>query len=565
MSLPDPAQVEGWVAAVQDLPGLKAQSERLSRLTADYRRGFSSAESALVVALVGATGAGKSTLLNALAGLPIAEEGETRPTSRESTVYAPRDAVLPDFGASRVLRYAVEPGAPWAGQVFIDTPDLNSIEPAHRRRAEASLERADLALVVLHKGSVVEATQAEFLRAFAQRRRLWFVLNYGDQLSAEAREQLKQQVRQIAEQQLGVGAADVRVFAISAREARRGADVTGEFGPLVDALRLLASREVAERIRRSNAVAVLRELSSRIQPARKETDQALADSATALGDASVEAKRAYTDDLGARLDLAAGHLGNAVRAQAASRWWGPSSLWLRLSLTGSGGLTAAALLARRSVPIGLAAGAVMTAVDRLQAHTRAQAAEQRVRATDEDAGLVPVARAALTSARQRLSASGIDPAVALPSVEEVHAEVSELRASALRYVEGTAVSRAVARWWGWARWLLMPLINLPLLALFAHAAYRVVRAYLFGPLLDGAYYLNLAALAVLLAVGGGVLASWTVSGLSRTARAEGKSWFGDQFELLTGQWLSHLRSALLPARKAAQALEQAAADADQTG
>src|SRR5262249_18785701 len=159
----------------------------------DYARAHGRGEAALVVALVGATGAGKSTLLNALAGETLAPEGADRPTSREAVLYAPEDAPLGALGEvpARKVRYPVREGAPGSGQVFVDTPDLNSVAATHRELARAVLEQADLALVVLHRGSVAEAVQAEFLADFARRRRLVLVLNFGDQLGAEARAELK--------------------------------------------------------------------------------------------------------------------------------------------------------------------------------------------------------------------------------------------------------------------------------------------------------------------------------------------------------------------------------------
>src|SRR5690242_4812742 len=139
------------VAAAMPLPGLRAHRSRLERLLADYERSWARQDRSLAVALVGATGAGKSTLINALAGQTIAEEGEDRPTSRSAVVYAPDDADLEAFEAqgAKVARYRARAGTPWGGQVFIDTPDFNSIATEHRARARALLEQADVALVVV--------------------------------------------------------------------------------------------------------------------------------------------------------------------------------------------------------------------------------------------------------------------------------------------------------------------------------------------------------------------------------------------------------------------------------
>ncbi|MDQ3264556.1 MAG: 50S ribosome-binding GTPase, partial [Myxococcota bacterium] len=349
-ALPDPDDVQALMAQAQLLPGLSTRKGALERLVADYRRGFSSEERALVVAFIGATGAGKSTLINALAGSDVAEEGVDRPTSRFPVIYAPEDALLEALAGvnAKVARYQVRPGAPWSGQVFVDTPDLNSVVREHRELARAIADRADVVVVVMHRGSVAESSQAEFLDEFAQRRRVVFVLNFADQLGAEARTQLKQQIRALAASRHGIGEEDAPVFAISATEARRGNDPTGELSELVRTLEELGSRSAIERVRRSNALAVLRQLQAQVAPARAQADQAVGEVGAALEKGLAEARSALEEDFQRRLAAAHGHLANEVRRQASGRWWGPAAWWMRLSMLGAGGLGTAALVARRN-------------------------------------------------------------------------------------------------------------------------------------------------------------------------------------------------------------------------
>jgi energy-coupling factor transporter ATP-binding protein EcfA2 len=558
--LPDPADLQSLVREASELPGLRAQRGRLERLAADYARSYEQADRALVVALVGATGSGKSTLVNALAGVDIAQEGVDRPTSRHAVIYAPDDALLDVLSGfpAKVARYRVRAGVPWSGQVFIDTPDLNSIATQHREIARAIVEVADVALVVMHRGSVAEAAQANFLGEFARRRKLVFALNFADQLGPDARGELKSQIQRVAASQLGVGDGDAPVFAISAADAKRGVDPSGEWSAFVQALRELGSRSTAERIRRSNAVAILRELAEITAPALSDADAALGEVTATLEQALSDKARELRDDFETRLRLADAHLSNEVRRQASSRWWGPAAWWLRMSMLGAGGFGAAAVLARRNLPLGLAVGAVTAGVDRVREHLRGRVAEERMTADvgDDEAGpLVQTARAALGPSRAAAHRRGVDPAVlGLPDAETLGAEWLQVRTGAWRATLETGISEATHRWWRWAKWILLPLVNLPLLALVAHVAWQVGRAYLEEHYLGLDYFLTAGALATLLAVAGGVLASLTLAGAAARARALGVERFANALAEHQARTLERVHEALRPARAAAERL-----------
>ncbi|RKH88403.1 hypothetical protein D7Y04_43725, partial [Corallococcus sp. AB038B] len=124
-------------------------------------------------------------------------------------------------------------------------------------------------------------------------------------------------------------------------------------------------------------------------------------------------------------------------------------------------------------------------VDAVRGHTRARAAESAViEPFDDDFGVESAARTALAEARSVARAGGLEPSVlGVPDVDAMLEEVRAARAAAWRYTATTGVAEAVAGWWRTARWLVLPLINLPLLVLLGHVGYRVVRAYVEGPLL----------------------------------------------------------------------------------
>jgi len=554
--LPDPEALRSLLKTALELPSLQPHAARLGRLVDDYARGVARKDAPLAVALVGATGAGKSTLLNALAGQSLSREGVDRPTSTAATVFAPDGAAVEELAKSgaRVLRYAPGPQALWGGQVFIDTPDLNSVATTHRDVARAALERADVALVVMHRGSVAEASQVEFLAEFARRRALVFILNFADELSAESRETLKAQVRRVASEQYGLARDDVPVFAISALAARDGRDVSGEFGALLFHLRGLASQAVAARVRHGNALGALDEVHATVKASLEETDALLARTKAALGSGLEKASEGLREDFDTRLKLAHGHLAAEVRRQAGGRFWGPAAWGLRLSIWGASGLGAAALVGRRSLPAGLAVAAASTVADAVRGHTRARAAESAVvEPFEDDFGAESAARTALAEARSVVRSAGLDPALlGVPDVEVMLEEVRGARASAWRYTATTGVGEAVAGWWRTARWLVLPLINLPLLALLGHVGYRVARAYVEGPLLPLDYFVNAGALFALLAGAGALVASASLAGAARRAGAAGRSRFVEALATLGRRLGEAVDDGLRPGREAAR-------------
>jgi energy-coupling factor transporter ATP-binding protein EcfA2 len=556
--LPDPEDLQPLLSAALALPALKPYAARLERLRQDYARGAAQKDAPLAVALVGATGAGKSTLLNALAGQHLAREGENRPTSTTATVFAPAGAdldALSRVGAT-VTRYTATPHGVWGGQIFIDTPDLNSVATTHRDVARAALELADVALVVMHRGSVAEATQVEFLAEFARRRALVFLINFADELSASSREALKAQARKLASEQFGLSQDSIPTFAISARAAREGKDPSGEFGAFLFHLRELATQAVAARVRRGNALGALEELATRLEAALQETEGLLARTRASLETGVNRASEGLRKDFDSRLGLAHGHLASEVRRQAAGRFWGPAAWGLRLSLWGAGGMGAATLLARRNLPVGLAVAAASTALDVVRDKTRARAAEVAVvEPFEDDLAVESAARAALTEARTVAHASGLPPELlGVPDTDTLLAELQTVRASTWRYTATTAVAEAVSAWWRVARWLVLPLINLPLFALLGHVGYRVVRAYLEGPLLTMEYFVNAGALFMLLAAGGALLASASLSGAGRAAHRAGRARFTEALATQSGRLGEAVEDSLRPGRDAVRRL-----------
>jgi energy-coupling factor transporter ATP-binding protein EcfA2 len=552
--LPEPEVLRALLDEAVALPALGPDRSLLGRLADDYARTRALAARPLRIALVGSTGAGKSTLLNALAGTLLAREGVDRPTSSEPVAYAPTDAELGTLAevVPRVVRYL--PGSSrWAGQVFVDTPDLNSVAQAHAGAALAVLDQVDAALLVFHRGSVAEARPSDALRPFARRRALLCVVNFADQLGAEAQQTLRSQVARVVQEELEVAEAPP-VFVVSALRARLGEATEDDWPRLEAALQGLADGSVATDFRRRNALGVLEQIRRTVADGLEETEGARSEVQHAL-EAGLAATRAELDrDFRQRMEGATGYLRQTVRRQAAGRLTGPVGWGLRLSGWGSGGLAGAALAAQASLPAGLLVAATGAVLDEVQARGRGAAAERTLLAAS-DGALDALARQALGPARTAASARGLAPEMlGLPTHPAWVASLAGARALAWREISGGALSEAVTRWWQWARFLLLPLVQLPLLALVAHVGYRVVRAYWEGAWLPAGYFLNAAVLAGLWTVAGTVLAGLTLSGVAAALVRTGQAAFTRSLDTVLADLRMQVAQALRGPLAAARAV-----------
>ena len=553
-ALPESELLRARLDVACALPALVEARPLLERLSDDYARTRALAERPLRIALVGSTGAGKSTLLNALAGTVLAREGVDRPTSMEPVAYAPADAELGTLGevVPRVVRYMTEAGSAWSGQVFVDTPDLNSIALENAAAALAVLDQVDAALVVFHRGSVAEARPTDALRPFARRRALLGVVNFADQLGTEARQALRDQVGRVLQSELGLGEPPP-VFVVSALRARLGEPLDDDWDALQQSLRALAEAGVATELRRRNAEALLGQIRTRVAGALRTTEESQAEVRRALDTGLAAVRDPLGDDFRVRLGGAGGFLRQSIRRQAAGRLTGPIGWGLRLSGWGSGGLAGAALASQASLPAGLLVAATGAVLDEVQARGRQAAAERVVAATD--GALDSLARQALAPARAVAAERGLPAeATGLPEHPAWLARLAGARGLAWREVTGPMLDGAVQGWWHWARLLLVPLVQLPLLGLVGHVGYRVARAYWEGQWLPGGYFLNAGVLALLWTVAGTVVASLTLAGVAAAVARSGEAAFLRAVDGVNADVRSEVDRALAGPREAAKQL-----------
>ena len=137
----------------------------------------------LVVAFFGGTGVGKSSLLNRLAGAELARTGVERPTSHEVTLYVHESVGLDKLGEHLPLeRVRIERHDQDARRsvLWIDTPDIDSTEPANRRQALAWLNHIDLVVYVVSPERYRDDAGWRVLRERGGRHGWMFVMNHWD-------------------------------------------------------------------------------------------------------------------------------------------------------------------------------------------------------------------------------------------------------------------------------------------------------------------------------------------------------------------------------------------------
>ncbi|NHZ70547.1 MAG: hypothetical protein GWP18_02780 [Proteobacteria bacterium] len=142
----------------------------------------------LVVALAGGTGSGKSSLLNALVREDVAPVGIVRPTTTTAVAAVPADGVVlgrlvSDLGIGQVIRTTNEQQI-----VYVDLPDFDSIEEAHRQIVDEVLPVVDAVVWVLDPEKYSDPViHDEFLGLLGRySRQFIFALNQVDRVQGEA-------------------------------------------------------------------------------------------------------------------------------------------------------------------------------------------------------------------------------------------------------------------------------------------------------------------------------------------------------------------------------------------
>jgi small GTP-binding protein len=278
----DPALAEsittlrGVMGACGFFSELTASQHRMDALFVQVEEGLSASARPFRIVLAGGTGVGKSTLLNALARSHIALVGETRPTTKEFTVYLHErecDSWAEGLEHSKVVRHHRDE---LKGKMIIDSPDADSALVENRRMLEEVVRAADLVMLVVTQEKYVSESLVRLVRQYRQGRPFAFVFNKADLCKSTA---VLDDYRHVLEQ---LNLPVSRIYAISAKQADENAnqrqDVTREEFRSLEAF--VASELNQARIREIESENIrerVAELSSVVESALPEAWESAAD------------------------------------------------------------------------------------------------------------------------------------------------------------------------------------------------------------------------------------------------------------------------------------------------
>lgn len=221
----------------------------------------------LVAALFGGTGVGKSSVMNRLAGEAVARTGVERPTSREVTLYAHRSVAmqrLPETLPLDRVRTILHGNDTWRDVLWLDMPDVDSVELANRDLVEAWLPHVDALLYVVSPERYRDDEGWRLLLEHASEHAWLFVFNQWDRGDAR---QLDDFLSLLSE----AGLDDPLIFRTDCsgpaegggRDAQRSPQPDDDFGALESTLLALSERQLVAQLDARGVVQRARSLRQR--------------------------------------------------------------------------------------------------------------------------------------------------------------------------------------------------------------------------------------------------------------------------------------------------------------
>jgi len=222
---------------------------------------FDSAERPLVAALFGGTGVGKSTLMNRLAGEPVARASAERPTSRDVTIYAhrgtPVDGLANTLPMDRV-RTTLHANDAWRDVLWLDMPDIDSVETANRELVTRWLPHVDALLYVVSPERYRDDEGWRLLLEHGAEHAWLFVVNHWDRGD-------ERQIEDFRALLVAAGLPDPMIFRTDCSAVAGSPDAGGpdDFDDLTSTLGALADRQLVAQLESRGVVHRVRALQAR--------------------------------------------------------------------------------------------------------------------------------------------------------------------------------------------------------------------------------------------------------------------------------------------------------------
>lgn len=197
----------------------------------------------LVVGFFGGTGVGKSTLMNRFAGEEVARVSAERPTSRNVTIYVHESvsvAQLPEEFQLQRMRVQRHQNNQYRSVLWIDMPDIDSVELSNRELVEHWLPHTDVVIYVVSPERYKDDHGWRLLLEHGTQHAWLFVINHWDRGDDRQREDFAQMLS-------SAGLANPHLFCTDSSESS-SAESRDEFNWFRETINTLADQQLIDQL-----------------------------------------------------------------------------------------------------------------------------------------------------------------------------------------------------------------------------------------------------------------------------------------------------------------------------
>ena len=252
------AAVTDWTRNAAELGWLPGAAQRAldDAVVATPDALFEGEDRPLVAALFGGTGVGKSTLMNRLAGEAVARASAERPTSRDITLYAHRGTVMANLAEvlpTGRVRTTLHGNETWRDVLWLDMPDVDSVESANRELVMQWLPHVDALVYVVSPERYRDDEGWRLLLEHGTRHAWLFVVNHWD----------RGDERQVSDFRAMLAAAGLEEPLLFRTDSGPDGGTADDFDALVATLATLADRQLVEQLEARGVLQRVRTLRER--------------------------------------------------------------------------------------------------------------------------------------------------------------------------------------------------------------------------------------------------------------------------------------------------------------